>query len=128
MDFQRLQDLTEQDFSEILASKPVFLVGSFISTFSPTNLPSGQHICSEFFDLIFGSAEPKLRQKWPGWLKKDFDLIPFEALGVRPRSNSFSGCTPSGGLALLDIQSICSKRRAVDATKKVHSLSAESSL
>src|SRR5713226_6564540 len=49
----------------------VFLVGSFISTFPPTNLPAGGQIVDALWGYVFG---------WPNWFRQDFCLLPFEAL------------------------------------------------
>lgn len=61
----------------------VCLAGSLVSTYIPTNLPIGTHITEGLWSLIFGDC-------WPLWLKRDFSLLPFEALMQcypdRPRS------------------------------------------
>jgi SIR2-like domain len=62
--------------SELESRRPagfVFLVGSLISTYTPTNLPIGAHITNGLWNFIFGDG-------WPQWLKRDFSLLPFETI------------------------------------------------
>jgi hypothetical protein len=51
----------------------VVVAGSYISTFAPTNLPSGTMVCDELWNMIFG-------RKFAEWLKRDFRRVPFEAV------------------------------------------------
>jgi len=51
----------------------VFLIGSLVSTYAPTNLPIGAQITEGLWSFIFGD-------EWPPWLKKDFSLLPFETI------------------------------------------------
>ncbi|MCL5965894.1 MAG: SIR2 family protein [Deltaproteobacteria bacterium] len=65
----------------------VFLVGSYISTFNPTNMPSGETVGKALSVLLFPEGE-----EWPDWLKTDFETIPFEALmECYPDSRSLPG-------------------------------------
>lgn len=75
-----LKDTTAKELAHIIGSKPVFLVGSFISTYLPTNVPSGEKLTEGLYHFIFGAAIPHSSQPWPDWLKEDFEQQPFEAL------------------------------------------------
>jgi hypothetical protein len=67
--------------------RPVFLVGSFVSVFQPTGLPTGTSISEAFWDFIFGNG-------YPDWLKNDFVRVPFESvMDCYPDPNAISGIT-----------------------------------
>lgn len=51
----------------------VCLAGSLVSTYIPTSFPNGADITEGLWNFIFGDS-------WPPWLKRDFKLLPFEAL------------------------------------------------
>ena len=68
----RLADCRE-DIASLRTRSPVVLVGSFISTYAPTSLPSGIAVCDSLWRLLFGTH-------WPTWLEADFWRMPFESL------------------------------------------------
>jgi hypothetical protein len=80
MDSKPLSDLTTGELAAIQAAKPVFLVGSFLSTYAPTNLVGGAAMSRHVFDFVFGARQPGSLEPWPGWFQRDFRTIPFEAL------------------------------------------------
>lgn len=60
----------------VMRSRPVVLVGSGISDFAPTNLPSGYRFSTDLVDLLASGSVVR----WPSWLRQDAKYLPFEAL------------------------------------------------
>jgi hypothetical protein len=77
---QLLDDTNDAELASFLEPAPVFLVGSFISMYRPTKLPSGKYFCDQVYSLLFDSVPGPGNQAWPIWFREDFDRIPFEAL------------------------------------------------
>lgn len=69
-----LEDLEDLIIDEIVKSNPVVMVGSLISSFTPTSIPAGGEILKQMYDYIF--PEYKTNNK----LRKEFNNMPFEAL------------------------------------------------
>ncbi len=60
----------------LLRDKPVVLVGSAISVFEPTNLPSGSAVTELLYSSIFSEyTHPRYQ-----WLKNEYNRLPFEGL------------------------------------------------
>ena len=71
-----IKNLSQTEINEILCSKPIVFIGSGISIFAPTELPSGEDFCSGLFNYIFPSYTDKIYH----WFKDSFDETPFEAI------------------------------------------------
>lgn len=71
---KRVNTLSQEERQEIGDSGAVFLIGSAISAYSPTNLPTGSEIVKKNYDYIFKEY------KNCDWLRKEFTEMPFEAL------------------------------------------------
>lgn len=56
----------------------VILAGSLISTFAPSNLPTGSEVGHHVWSLLFGGGADAAA--WPSWLQHDFLKLPFEVL------------------------------------------------
>jgi hypothetical protein len=65
---------------ELVGPSPVYLVGSYLSTFLPTNLPSGTETTRALYELVFGPGLAWRPDGWRDWLEKDFRQIPFEGV------------------------------------------------
>src|SRR5579863_3898895 len=74
-----LSELDDATIAEWKAVGIVFLVGSFVSTFAPTNLPTGEATTRALWERIFGERDRDFfRTKEEEWgVLKDF---PFEAI------------------------------------------------
>jgi hypothetical protein len=57
----------------------VLLLGSYISTFFPSNLPSGAESVRALWSFLF-SEKRSNGKSWPGWLHDNFSRLPFEVL------------------------------------------------
>jgi len=68
----RLADC-RREIASLCKRQPVLLLGSFISTYAPTSLPSGIAVCEGLWRLLFG-------KRWPDWFEADFWRVPFESL------------------------------------------------
>lgn len=68
-------DVPDETFDALRASKPVLLVGSAASMFSPTNLPNGQKVADDLVEWLAGGPN-----RWPCWLFEDAKQLPFEAV------------------------------------------------
>lgn len=78
------------DISRLFGPEPtVALVGSGVSIWSPTDLPSGQQFTSGVYDALFKSAAPALEAADEDWLRQwfvsgdvrlDLSPLPFEVL------------------------------------------------
>jgi hypothetical protein len=71
---KRVHNLSQEECQEIGGSGAVFLVGSAISAYYPTNLPTGFEIVKKNYEYIFK------QYKNCDWLRKEFSEMPFEAL------------------------------------------------
>ena len=73
---QPLAAMDATAWDRLRRSRPVILFGSFLSTYAPASLPSGEVVSGEIFRLLFGDGD------WTAfpWLQKDFERVPFEAL------------------------------------------------
>src|SRR5712692_1771615 len=74
-----VSSLTDRQMEQWREPGLVLLVGSYVSTFSPTNLPTGMHFTKYVFDLLFG-PERTSGGAWPKWLERDFQQVPFEVV------------------------------------------------
>lgn len=74
-----LHDITADQFSTWCKSGIVLLVGSWVSTYDPTSLPSGGAWAEELWDVVFSSWDA-IPRDLKAMLKQDFYRIPFEAL------------------------------------------------
>lgn len=75
---RHINDIRIDEKKKILKSKPVVLIGSGISMFLPTNLPSGGSFCKKMYDYLF--FEDKFNGNEYRWLRNEIYKIPFEAL------------------------------------------------
>jgi len=71
MDIKPIQEVTVAQAAQILAKRPVFLVGSAISQFAPTQLPAGGSLASQIIGELIS---------YPKWLRRDAEQLPFEAI------------------------------------------------
>jgi len=77
MKFRCCQHLSAVEIASIQNSQPVLLVGSAVSDFIPTNLPSGGPVASDLLELL---AQSGTGASWPPWLIADAGRLPFEAV------------------------------------------------
>jgi tetratricopeptide (TPR) repeat protein len=71
-----LTELSDQDLTTVIGQFPTVLIGSPISSFAPTNLPSGEGFGRGLLTHLIADS----REQWPEWLKRDYAKVPFEAL------------------------------------------------
>lgn len=70
------QHLSMAEIDSIKSSCPVLIVGSAVSDFIPTNLPSGGSVANDLLELLARSRS----DPWPDWLFADAKQLPFEAV------------------------------------------------
>lgn len=74
-----LSDLPVAQVDQWKEAGIVLLVGSYFSTFSPSNLPTGKACVTALWSTVF----PGTRHNggpWPGWLEENFSKLPFEVV------------------------------------------------
>jgi len=77
MNVRRCKELSSSEIESFLASKPVLLVGSAVSDFAPTTLPSGGTVAHDILKML---GQPDTDEGWPEFLWADAELLPFEAV------------------------------------------------
>ena len=76
----RIRELPVQELEELKWSRPVLFLGSHISTYPLTNLPSGGQVGEHIYRRLFSGKHPVTGEAWPKWLEKDFWKVPFEGI------------------------------------------------
>src|ERR1039457_6632399 len=69
--------LSREEIDEVLDSRPVLIVGSAVSDFAPTNLPSGGVVATDLLDMV---SRANTKEAWPQFLCDDAKQLPFEAV------------------------------------------------
>ncbi len=77
MNIRGCHELSRSEIDSFLVSKPVLLVGSAVSDYPPTNLPSGGTVANDILKML---AQPDTGERWPEFLWTDAKLLPFEAV------------------------------------------------
>lgn len=77
---KQLSDIEDIEIQRLRDSRPVILLGSLVSTYSPTNLPSGEQIVEYVFTILFPKNFASAQRPWPSWLKRDYKSLPFEGI------------------------------------------------
>lgn len=84
MRIKSLDQLPDWDLSQLVSGSPMsLLVGSGISIWEPTNLPSGQQVSGEIFEAIFGDAEREWGTAMACKLREHYNDLPFERIMER---------------------------------------------
>jgi len=73
-----IQTLSTIEIEEILNSVPAIFIGSAISSFHPTSLPSGEQFCRQLFEYVF--QKDNLGIGIPENIKLEIANVPFEAI------------------------------------------------
>src|SRR5258708_2420449 len=75
-----LTNSKDSEVQRLRDSHPVVLLGSLISTYSETNLPSGEEINRHVFTRLFPQEPRSKSRPWPKWLWDDYRSVPFEGI------------------------------------------------
>lgn len=75
-----LANSKDSELQRLMDSRPLVLLGSLISTYSPTSLPSGEQISSHVFTRLFPQVAGSKKRSWPKWLWDDYKTVPFEGI------------------------------------------------
>lgn len=73
-----IRDLSSRQVDEWKQNGIVLLIGSYISTFAPTNLPAGGECVKTLWNTIFSKKQNG--SWWPEWLHSNFEKLPFEVV------------------------------------------------
>lgn len=105
-----VSSLTSADMRRLTTQAPVTLfLGSGVSTWEPTNLPTGRDFTYGLFDVLFGvPGVPQVLRRDLEDLKASFDALPFEMLLQRCPSQA-------------KLQSALTDMFGVDAVNPMHS-------
>jgi len=77
MNVRGCHELSRSEINSFLVSKPVLLVGSAVSDYPPTNLPSGGTVATDILKML---GQLGTRDRWPEFLWADAERLPFEAV------------------------------------------------
>lgn len=75
-----LTNSKDSEVQRLRDSRPVILLGSLISTYSRTSLPSGEEINWHVFTRLFPQVPGSKSRSWPTWLWDDYKSVPFEGI------------------------------------------------
>jgi len=79
-----LEQLSDLELSQLLSEAPIsVLVGSGVSIWEPTNLPSGQQMSAEIFETLFANAEPDFGAAMASKIRRHYNDLPFERIMER---------------------------------------------
>lgn len=84
-----LDQLSDLELSQLVSGGPTsLLVGSAVSIWEPTNLPSGQQVSGELFETIFNDAERHWGAELAYKIRRHYNDLPFERIMERCRDRN----------------------------------------